>query len=89
MNINTTHILRKLGRHYMIVDGCTGNAEHTNVYTLNETAAFIWQSVYGIDFDGDTIVRLLCDNYDVDLDTARTDASALLDRWRELGLIIG
>lgn len=89
MHINTAHILRKLGRHYMIVDGGTGNAVHTNVYTLNETAAFLWNSVAGTDFDCDTLVRLLCDNYDVAPDTARADAAALLARWLELGLVIG
>ena len=37
--------LRKIGNRYMIVDACAGNVNMSKVYSLNQTAAWIWQCV--------------------------------------------
>ncbi len=87
MHITPEHKLRKLGSHYMIVDVCADNANLTNVYVLNDTAAFLWQSVENTDFDADSLVSLLCDNYDVATLQAREDVAAMLDQWVRLGLV--
>ncbi len=87
MHITPEHKLRKLGSHYMIVDVCSDNANLTNVYVLNDTAAFLWQSVENTDFDADSLVSLLCDNYYVATLQAREDVAAMLDQWVRLGLV--
>lgn len=71
----------------MIVDVCSDNMNLTNVYVLNATAAWLWESVAGTDFTEDTLVDLLCDSYDVSPEQARTDSRRLLEKWRKLQLI--
>lgn len=88
MHISPEHKLRKLGSHYMIVDVCADNANLTNIFVLNDTAAFLWQSVENSYFDADTLVALLCDSYDVAPKQAREDVDSMLDQWARLGLVI-
>lgn len=88
MRINPELKLRKLGSHFMIVDTCADNVNLTNVYVLNSTAAWLWEQVAGIDFSAETLITLLCDNYEVEADRAASDVAALLDRWTEYKLLI-
>ena len=39
--------LRKIGNKYMIVSTASGNVNMTDVFTLNETAARLWQLMEG------------------------------------------
>ncbi len=59
----------------------------SNVYTLNGTAAYLWQEIGNEEFSIDRIVSLLCDKYEVDTEMAETDARSLLVEWEKLGLI--
>ena len=43
--------LRQVGSRHMLVDVCSDNINLTNVYTLNETAAFLWDSLADTDFN--------------------------------------
>lgn len=88
MLLNPELKLRKVGRHSMIVDVCSDNINLTNVYELNATAAWLWESVAGIDFTEDTLVDLLCDSYDVSPEQARADIRRLLEKWRKLHLML-
>ena len=59
--------LRKIGNRYMIVDACAGNVNMSKVYSLNQTAAWIWQCVA----DGCTTLDELTERF-VRGDVART-----------------
>lgn len=87
MRTNPEHRLRRLGSHYMIVDACADDANLTNVYVLNDTAAFLWQGIEGTEFDSDALVSLLCASYDVDPLRARVDVETMLADWLRLGLV--
>ncbi len=55
---------------------------------LNETAAFLWEAVEGIDFNADTMAdKLIEAEYDVDRATALHDCQLLIDEWVQMGLI--
>ena len=88
MRLNPEHMLRHIGSHYMIVDSCADNANLTNVFTLNDTAAYLWESVRGIEFTAEDLVKLLCDQYEVDVKQAREDVASLLSSWQEYHLIV-
>lgn len=88
MRLNSNLELRKLGTRYMIVDSCTGEVNMTNVFTLNETAAWLWQKVGMESFIPEDLCSWLCEEYHVDLATARKDVASLLESWKEYGLII-
>lgn len=79
--------LRKVCNRYMIVDGDTGDSKLSNVYTLNASAALVWDSLAGKDFNAYDVAAFLSDNFDVTTETAAKDAEALCADWLEKGLI--
>ena len=38
-------MLRRIGNQYMIVEACAGNVNMSNVYSLNRTAAWLWEQI--------------------------------------------
>lgn len=87
MRIKSGLKLRKVGRQYMIAEQSASRANETNVYTLNATAAYLWERLEGRDFDEDMMGALLCEKYEIDMETATNDAAILIRNWKELGLI--
>jgi len=47
--------LRKVGGRYMLVDVSDRDANVTNVYTLNDTAAFVWHLLSAGDMDMESL----------------------------------
>ncbi len=80
--------LRKVGRNYIIVDTSDKNVEFTDVYTLNGTAAFLWQKIGDKEFTPEMLAKLLCEEYEVDEATALRDVNKLLNKWKVQGLVI-
>lgn len=70
-------VAREVGSELIIVP-LTGNvAQMSELFTLNETAKFLWESISENANDED-IAKLLTDEFDVDAETARQDVSAFL-----------
>jgi hypothetical protein len=55
--------------------------------SLNETAAWLWEeaSRQG-DFTIETLTSALCEEYNVEKDLATKDVTAILKKWKNLGL---
>lgn len=80
--------LRKLGRRYMLVRTMSSEVDMSEVYTFNESAAFIWEKAMEAgEFDVDAVVTWMLDEYDVDEAMVRKDVSALLDEWKANGIV--
>ena len=88
MRLNPELKLRKVGRHSMVVDVCSDNMNLTNVYVLNDTAAWLWEAVAGMDFTEDTLVDLLCCNYDVAQEQAREDVRHLIEKLSNANIVL-
>ena len=88
MKLNPNLKLRQVGRKYMVVDAATGAANMTNVFTFNASAAMLWERIGENSFEADDLAIWLCENYDVDLATARGDVEKLLRCWVDGGLVI-
>ena len=71
----------------MIVDSRTSRVNLSRVFTLNETAAWLWQKAGDRSFTSDMLVGWLCEAYDVTPETARQDVGNLLKEWRQHGLL--
>lgn len=79
--------LRKIGSQYLIVEACAERVNRSNVYTLNETAATLWQELArGVD-DAARLAAYLCEAYEVDPATARADVERQLAQWQASGLL--
>ena len=86
MKINEGFELREMcGEHIIIATG-VANIDFSKVISLNESAAFLWENIVDKDFDAETLTSLLQQEYEVDADMARRDATALLDEWTKVGL---
>lgn len=58
----------------MVVDPGTGVVDMTYVYTLNKTAAWLWEQLKDVDFTLSTIANLLQSNYAISAEEAQRDA---------------
>lgn len=79
--------LRKIGKQYMIVEA---NAEHINmsdVYSLNQTAALLWERIEAGSYTLDELAAWLCSLYDVTPDVILQDVERQLAEWKRFGLI--
>lgn len=87
MKKRTDITLRRIGKQYMIVDSSEQNQDLSCVYTLNATAAYLWEEIGDNDFTEEFLVSRLCDRYDIDEQTATNDVRLLLAEWQKLRLI--
>ncbi len=79
--------LRPLGREFIIVGEGIAQVNFNKMISLNETAAYLWESLIGKEFSVEDMTRILLDRYDVDDQTAAKDAARLAQDWIETGLV--
>lgn len=80
--------LRKIGSKYMIVEVVDGCENLTKVYSLNETAAWLWEAICNAEkCTAGRLAEGLCAEYGIDADLARHDVEKQLAEWKEMGLI--
>lgn len=70
----------------MIVNPFSDTVDMTQVYSLNETAAWLWQQLEGKEFTVADMVQTLCQEYEVDEATATADLTELSQQWLQAGL---
>lgn len=87
MKLDGSFELRTLVGQSIVVPGKLENVDFTNLLTLNETAAVVWERMTQGEFEVDDLVKALTDAYEVDETQAREDLVALLAKIRELGMI--
>ena len=80
--------LRKVGKQYMIVEACEGNVNMSHVYSLNQTAAQMWERISQGNCTPDDLAECLCEQYETDKDTATLDVKRQLAKWKAYGLIL-
>ena len=73
------------GENIIVAEGNV-NIDFTNILSLNESAAYLWQRIGDEHFDIDTLTQWLMEEYEVDIDTARQDVIAMVDKWLELNI---
>lgn len=87
MKLRTDLVLRTIGSDHMIVDPSQDMVDLSTVYTLNDSAAWLWEQLKGIEFSSATVVDLLCENYDVTEAQAQKDAETLIQDFAKQGLL--
>ena len=60
MRLNSNLILRQVGGEYMIVNPFSETMDMAQVYSLNETAAWLWKQLENKEFTVDEAGALLC-----------------------------
>ncbi len=87
MRLNEDLKLRQIGPYYMIVKTSGERTDMTDVFSLNETAAWLWKRAEGRDFTAADLAQWLCDEYDVTMEVALRDVRKMLLEWQEGGLL--
>lgn len=81
--------LRKIGRKYMIVEAVADCVNLTNVYSMNETAAWLWSVISeGEVGTPEALAENLCRVYRVEYDRALHDVKHQLEEWKKMGLLV-
>lgn len=93
MKAKTGFTLREIcGEKIMVAEG-KENIDYTNVISMNETSAFLWEAVSGREFTIDELVKLLVDNYETDESTPldpeaiRPDVEAVVKTWIDAEIV--
>lgn len=87
MKTKSGFVLRPLGREFVLIMEDVKAVNFNRMISLNESAAYLWESIDGKDFDVQTLADLLTDRYEVDAETALKDSHAIADKWLEAGII--
>ena len=80
-------VLRPLGREYIVTGDGLSPIDFSKVVSMNATSAYLWDKLKGQDFSAKEMADLLTERYDVDAQTALTDAGSLIAAWQNAGLI--
>lgn len=87
MRIKTGFVLKNVCGEKIVVAEGRENIDFTKIISMNDSAAYLWEKVQNIDFDVETLKKLLCDEYDVDEATALADSKTIVNQWLEAGII--
>ncbi|AIL47080.1 PqqD family protein [Elizabethkingia anophelis] len=87
MKLREDLMLRHLGDEYVIIDPEQDMVDMSKVYTLNETAAFLWKELQGKEFNVETVTEVLLNYYNVEYAVAEKDAQRLVHDFEKQGLL--
>ena len=80
-------VLRSLGREYILVAEGLEAVDANRLISMNESAAFLWEAVDDKEFDADTLINLLMEEYGIDREVAEKDVTSLLETWKQAEII--
>ena len=89
MKIKKGFEIQNVCGEHIIVPAGADNIDYSKIISLNETAAYLWQSVVGKpSFTIDDMVALLLAEYEVEESIAREDCEMIIERWKEMELVV-
>ena len=81
MKIKEGFIIKKLGIGYIVVTVGDASKDFNGVIRLNETGAFLWQSIQDGADSREKLIQAMLDRYeDLDQETAEKDLDEFLGR---------
>lgn len=87
MRIKDQISLRKIADEYIMIVGSGDSLDYTQAVSLNDSAAYLIESVRGKDFTLEDWVELLTDRYEVSGEQARADVELLTQMLKEAEII--
>lgn len=74
------------GEDIVMVQG-RNPGDMTTVIALNETSLYLWNNLYGKEFEQGDVAKLLTERYDVDEATAMKDSSEWITTLQEHNIL--
>jgi hypothetical protein len=87
MKLKEDLVLRHLGEDHIIVDPGQDMVDLSKVFTLNDSAAWLWEKLSGQEFSDQTVVALLSEQYSISYAQATADAQTLIENFKKNGLL--
>jgi len=87
MRIKDQISLRKIADEYIMIVGSGDSLDYTQAVSLNDSAAYLIESVRGKDFTLEDWVELLTNRYEVSGEQARADVELLIQMLKEAEII--
>ena len=74
------------GEKIIVAEG-KENIDFSNIISMNESSAYLWEQIVDKEFTAEDLARLLTEEYEVDEETAYADAQALAKQWINAGIV--
>jgi len=87
MKTRKGYTLRPLGKEFILVAEGLEAVDFSRMISMNESAAFLWKAVEDKDFESETLVNLLMEEYGITQEMAEKDVASLLQTWKEANII--
>lgn len=87
MKTKKSYVLRPLGTEYILVAEGLEAIDANRIISMNESAAYLWKAVEGKDFEAETLVDLLLEEYEIPREVAEKDSAVLLQTWKDAGIV--
>lgn len=79
MKLRDIFQLKQIGEEFVVMNNQATSVDFTQIITLNQSAAWLWQQLEPMEsFDKTTVVKLLLAEYEIDETTAQTDAETFI-----------
>lgn len=88
MKIKDTFILRNIAGSFIVVPIGSDMIDFNGMITLNETGAFLWDTLKEDKSIEDLVSSLLAE-YEVSSEDAKNDAVEFVDKLKKAGIIVG
>ena len=86
MRVKPGFKLRTVVGEQIIVPEGKENIDFSQIISMNESSAYLWNAVGEEEFTPEDLAKLLLEEYDVDEETALTDAKSIAAKWVEVGI---
>jgi len=86
MKLKEGFILRTICGEHVVVGEGLAQVNFNKMLSLNESAAYLWESVTGKEFTKEDLVNLLLEKYEVTPEIAAADVDKLVAVWVEQGV---
>lgn len=87
MKILPKYKVRHVADENIVLVQGSNPGDMTTVVALNETSLYLWNDLYGKDFELADVVSLLTERYDVDEATAEKDASQWVETLKQNAIL--
>ena len=80
------------GQRLIVAEG-KENMDFSNIISMNESSALLWEKIQGKDFTIKDLAQILQDEYQIDENTplpreqALQDAATVATQWKEAGIL--
>lgn len=87
MKQKTGFVLRNICGENIIVAEGKENMNFSNIISMNESSALLWQKLENKEFTIEDMANVLMEEYEVTPETALADSTLLAQQWKNAGII--